>query len=70
MTHEVTPASLLMSARDWYGYAPRAHLITVGGKDFAYGEALSAEVSAALPGVLRQLDALTAQVLSLRTAAR
>jgi hydrogenase maturation protease len=47
--HALTPEEVLGLARSLYGRAPPAALVTVSGRDFAWGEALSAEVQAALP---------------------
>jgi len=47
--HALTPEEILGLARALHGRAPPAALVTVSGRDFAWGEALSAEVKAALP---------------------
>jgi hydrogenase maturation protease len=52
-THRLTPASLLASARQLYGRAPAAVVITIAGESFDYGETLSPAVGQALPQVVR-----------------
>jgi hydrogenase maturation protease len=47
--HALTPGEILGLAAALHGRAPPAALVTVSGRDFAWGEALSAEVKAALP---------------------
>jgi hydrogenase maturation protease len=47
--HALTPEEVLGIARALFGRAPPAALVTIAGRDFAFGEALSAEVEAALP---------------------
>ena len=47
--HALTPEEVLGLARAQHGHAPPAGLVTVAGRDFAFGEALSPEVEAALP---------------------
>lgn len=54
-THRVAPGGLLAAARNWYGRAPAALLITVQGADFGLGEGLS-------PAIAEQIDALRAAV--------
>jgi hydrogenase maturation protease len=49
LLHALTPGEILALARALHGRAPPAALVTVTGRDFAFGEALSAEVEAALP---------------------
>ena len=49
LLHALTPSEILGLARSLHGRAPPAALVTVTGRDFAFGEALSAEVTAALP---------------------
>lgn len=46
-THQVDPASLLAAAQELYGHAPCAHLLTITGADFGYGEGLSPVVERA-----------------------
>jgi hydrogenase maturation protease len=47
--HALTPEEVLGLARAAHGHAPPAGLVTVAGRDFAFGEGLSPEVEAALP---------------------
>jgi hydrogenase maturation protease len=47
--HALTPEEILGVARSLHGQAPPAALVTVAGREFAFGEGLSAEVTAALP---------------------
>jgi hydrogenase maturation protease len=49
LLHALTPGEILALARSLHGRAPPAALVTVAGRDFAFGEGLSAEVAAALP---------------------
>ena len=49
LLHALTPGEILALARSLHGRAPPAALVTVTGRDFAFGEALSPEVTAALP---------------------
>jgi hydrogenase maturation protease len=47
--HALTPEEILGLASALHGRAPPAALVTVSGRDFAWGESLSQEVKAALP---------------------
>jgi hydrogenase maturation protease len=47
--HALTPEEIMGLARTLHGSAPPAGLVTVAGREFAFGEGLSAEVEAALP---------------------
>jgi hydrogenase maturation protease len=49
LLHALTPEEVLGLARTLHGSAPPAGLVTVAGREFAFGEGLSAEVEAALP---------------------
>lgn len=49
LTHHVSPAALTAYAAALYGHAPPAHLLTIGGADFGFGEGLSSAVQAAVP---------------------
>jgi hydrogenase maturation protease len=51
--HALLPEEILGLARALYGRTPPAALVTIAGKDFAFGEGLSAEVEAALPEARR-----------------
>lgn len=60
LSHHLTPESLLAAAELWYGRAPRAALVSVGGADFGHGERLSPAVAAALPELVARVRALVA----------
>ena len=47
--HSLTPSVLLSAARDLYGRAPEAYLITVVGASFGYDVVLSPELRRRLP---------------------
>lgn len=47
--HALTPEEVVGLARVLHGRAPPAGMVTVAGRDFAWGEALSSEAQAALP---------------------
>ncbi len=47
--HALMPEEVLGLARALHGHAPPAGLVTVAGREFAFGEGLSPEVEAALP---------------------
>lgn len=49
LLHALTPGEVLGLARALHGRSPPATLLTVAGRDFSFGEALSPEVEAALP---------------------
>jgi hydrogenase maturation protease len=51
-THSCSPAGLLANARSLYGHCPQAIMITVSAQSFAFGDTLTAAVSAALPKVV------------------
>ncbi len=51
--HALLPEEILGLARALYDRAPPAALVTIAGKDFAFGDGLSAEVEAALPEARR-----------------
>ena len=57
-THHFDPAGLLGYAREVYGRFPRAYLVTVTAVSLGYEETLSPTIEAALPGLLRQIQAL------------
>jgi len=54
LLHALLPEEILGLARALYGRAPPAALVTVAGKDFAFGDGLSAVVEAALPEARRR----------------
>ena len=47
--HALMPEEILGLARALHGMSPPAALVTIAGREFAFGEALSPEVEAALP---------------------
>ncbi len=47
--HALTPEEILGLARALHGSAPPAGMVTVAGREFAFGDGLSPEVQAALP---------------------
>jgi hydrogenase maturation protease len=49
LLHAITPGEVLALARSLHGASPPAALLTITGRDFAFGEGLSPEVEAALP---------------------
>jgi hydrogenase maturation protease len=49
LLHAFTPSDILALAQALHGCSPPAALVTVTGRDFAFGETLSPEVEAALP---------------------
>jgi len=53
LLHALLPEELLGLARALHGRAPPASLVTIAGRDFSFGEGLSAEVEAALPEARR-----------------
>ena len=60
-THTCTPAGLLASARQLYGYHPQAVAITVTAESFEFGETLTPIVAAALPKVVELVSKWIAQ---------
>ncbi len=44
-THDFTPAALLAAARELYGHAPPALMVTIGAQSFELGETLSPQVA-------------------------
>jgi hydrogenase maturation protease len=57
-SHGSTPEALLAMSADLYGAAPEAHLFTVSGSSFCYGENLSAKVRRAFPLVVAEIENL------------
>jgi len=57
-THTYSPARVLCLARELYGAAPRACVITVAGENFGHGERLSSPVAEALPQLLVRIEQL------------
>jgi hydrogenase maturation protease len=58
LLHALVPGEVLALARALHGRAPPAALVTVAGRDFAFGEGLSPEVQAALPEARARAQAL------------
>jgi hydrogenase maturation protease len=58
LLHALTPGDILALARALHGRAPPAALVTVAGRDFAFGEAISPEVEAALPAARAEAQAI------------
>ncbi len=58
--HALTPEEVLGLARAQYGRAPPAAVVTISGRDFAFGDPLSAEVEAALPAARERARELVA----------
>lgn len=54
-THHATPEALVAGARQLYGHAPAAVLISVCGADFSVSDTLSAAVCAALDSIVAEL---------------
>jgi hydrogenase maturation protease len=57
-THHLTPAGLLALARELYGHAPAAVLLTAAGATFEFGATLSEVMEAALGEVCGRVLAL------------
>jgi hydrogenase maturation protease len=55
-THNVTPASLLASARELYEASPPALLISITGASFEYGCNLSPTIHARLSEITRRVE--------------
>jgi hydrogenase maturation protease len=58
--HALTPEEILGLVRAQYGRAPPAAVVTVSGRDFAFGDPLSPEVEAALPLARERARAMAA----------
>ncbi len=56
--HGLSPAALLDWTSRLFGRRPRAYLVTVEGRRFDFGEALSPDVERALPEALAAIDRL------------
>jgi hydrogenase maturation protease len=57
-SHHVGPRELLSMAQALFGHAPRAFLVTIGGKEFGFSEQLSPEVQAAATKAAEYVRAL------------
>jgi hydrogenase maturation protease len=64
LLNALLPEELLGVAHALHGRAPPAALVTISGRDFAFGEALSAEVEAALPVAREKARELAARFRS------
>jgi hydrogenase maturation protease len=58
LSHGRTPDALLALARNLYGASPEAHLFTVSGTLFRYGETFSPEVARVFPLVVGEIENL------------
>lgn len=56
--HHLTPGRLMALARTLFDGCPVSYLVSIGGAQFGFGTALSAEVSAAVPTAVRTVAAL------------
>jgi len=54
-SHELSPAAILRLANELYGRSAPAYLLTVAGASFATGDALSPEVEATVPLLLKKI---------------
>lgn len=59
-THHLSPAALVACARLLFQKTPPAHLVTVSAREFSPGEALTRQVAAAVPDVMREVDRILA----------
>ena len=57
-SHGLTPDALLSLAANLYAKVPEAHLFTVSGRTFGYGESFSPEVTLAMPVVMAKVEDL------------
>jgi hydrogenase maturation protease len=57
-SHGQTPDSLIALARNLYAAFPEAHLFTVCGSSFRYGETFSSEVARVFPLVVSEIEKL------------
>jgi len=58
IAHYLEPQFLLTAAKQWYGKAPAAALITVGGANFKYETELSPEVTACTSRIVAEVAEL------------
>lgn len=63
LTHHVSPAALLVLARQLYGRAPRALLVTAVGANFALHAAEDAPLSSAAEDALKKICCLVPRLL-------
>jgi len=59
--HNLDPAMLLACSKSLYGRCPDAHLVSIVGESFEFGDGLSAAVAAAIPEAIRQVLELIAR---------
>ena len=59
-SHHVDPGLLLLLARDLYGAAPHALVVSVGVADMEVGDTLTPAVAAAVPAAAEEVAALVA----------
>ncbi|MGI6374562.1 MAG: hydrogenase maturation protease [Anaerolineae bacterium] len=55
VSHQFKPSSILALAQQLYGRAPEGLLLSLPGLDFDFGEELSPEVAAMVPGVVERI---------------
>jgi hydrogenase maturation protease len=58
LSHGRTPDALMALTANLYGVTPAAHLFTVSGSSFEYGEIFSSAVAQAFPSVLAEVELL------------
>jgi hypothetical protein len=58
MAHAASPATLLALARDVFGHAPAAWLLTIPAEDISIGEELSAFTRLGLEAALKEIKQL------------
>ena len=58
VSHQIHPSTVLALARQMYGYAPRAVLLSIRGYDFDFGEGLSAQTAALVMPAVAHIQAL------------
>jgi hydrogenase maturation protease len=62
-SHHLDPRALLSVARDLYGVYPHAYLLTICGRRFEAGDALSVEVEHQIPALKARVRDLTKELL-------
>ncbi len=58
VSHQIHPSTVLALARQMYGYAPRAVLLSIRGYDFDFGEGLSAQTAALVAPAVAHIETL------------
>jgi hydrogenase maturation protease len=61
-SHQLSPGAAIELARQLYGASPRAYAVTLTGECFDHGEALSPVVAAALPALVKRIEALVQEL--------